>query len=282
MVRWLPNEIAELLRVDPEVRILIVEGEGDLRFWRRMVPESERRSTQVYSITTVEIESESTGNKDRALTFARFCSSIKHSDRIHFFLDGDSDAALGIKHPVNVTLTDGRDMESYCLDSFVTEVIFDCGVSSKQLVRQQFSNSVVSALRPIGNLRNASQRKKLGLPINGSIGDGRLKKSLSIEKNGTVTCDFNRLFSSIDGKCRDHGIETHNLHALIDEENRVTSSLPNMLIVHGKDLVAFFAKVLDIDMEQCHRICSLSMSSRQDVMRSYPNMASVEGWVRQA
>jgi hypothetical protein len=59
------GELFADLKNDPKMRILFVEGNRDLAFWREIVPLSKRKDTVIYSIGVIEVKVETGGERGR-------------------------------------------------------------------------------------------------------------------------------------------------------------------------------------------------------------------------
>jgi len=112
---WTVAEFADELERDPRRRVLIVEGNRDVAFWKVIVPVMLRGDTVIYPISEILADPVSGGERGRLLWYARTIGETLLAQRLSFFADADNDRVLQIPQPKNVTLTDGRDLESYAL-----------------------------------------------------------------------------------------------------------------------------------------------------------------------
>ena len=98
---------------DEEIQLLFVEGNTDLRFWSLLVPMSQRTRTIIYAIDCIEVRDAPNSTRDRAIVLAQRLLETEVRERVRFFLDADADRLLGRPCPLNVILTDFRDLEAY-------------------------------------------------------------------------------------------------------------------------------------------------------------------------
>jgi Protein of unknown function (DUF4435) len=267
------------LELDLTRRVLIVEGSRDLAFWRELVPSLERGDTVIYPISVIECESAEGGERGRLLCIARAVLTSHSSCRVLFFADADYDRILGRGEPSNVVLTDGRDLESYGLTQACFKRLCVRGIGMDETAAKPVFDHVVEVTRPIGMLRVASTRAQLELPFQRTLERRGLRRFL-LGDEFDARVDIEKLISTLLQNANLSLAKKGEVGKLLQRENEALRDIGHDQIVHGKDFTRALACCLDLDEKQIERLLFLSMDFPE--IASRPNIAQVQGWVRQA
>jgi hypothetical protein len=200
------------------------------------------------------------------------------ASRIWFFVDADYDRVLSIVPPSNVTLTDGRDLESYAL--FQRECLE--GVCTKAFARDEgVTSKVRSYIRKFGlilsAIRLSSIRQSWRLPVQKTLE----KKGLGRFITGNIDHANIDVVKIIRTLIQNSAMGLGQLAEVVckykDEYDNI-ASMSDGEIIHGKDLSNILAWYFSVDREQVERIIFSCINYEE--IRRYPNISSTEKWVR--
>lgn len=265
---------------DKDRRILFVEGLRDVSFWKMIVPLPERGDTVVYAINEIELNVKlEGGERGKLMHFASLLKAQSVSSRVCFFADADFDRILKRPVPENVTLTDFRDLEAYGLADVCLDKLCSAGLTRKDGYGLAVFECAVRVSRPAGVLRVASERKTLKLPFQKTVEKDGLKRFLT--KVGLdATLDIAKLIRVL-LQNSDHGLSKFSeVESLFEEELLKLANEVDAQIIHGKDFTFVLAAVLALDRDQIERLLFLSLD--MGMVKSMPNVAKIEAWIRNA
>lgn len=235
-----PKAIITAHLMDPGRKDLYVEGHSDRLFLNWIVAHERKEDARVLEITTVELPNCSLGGeRGRLIVFADIVRNTNADVKIAFFADADHDRILGRLLPENVWLTDGRDMEGYLLREDCFRKVIQVGLHSEAVNPVALLSEVLKHGRTLGLLRLTSEIYDLHLPFQ-KTKLGRYMNvqgfSLSLDIKGymrAVLQQGNRSLSELDS-INAHVAETSSRYANISDAE----------LVHGKDLMDIFEKIL--------------------------------------
>lgn len=277
-------EFALFLQEDPDLRILLVEGNRDLIFWRALVPELERSNVAIYKIGSLEINVDHGGERGRLIKCAEVFETHDNCDRVRIFADADASRILDQHLPDNVILTDGRDLESYGLSRECVHSICVTGFGMRVEVADNVWAGITPGLRPVGVLRVAAERQGWKLPFNRTFDRpgrdrGGLKRYL-LQSGSTSTVDMRRLMQSLIQNADPVPVDPGGLAKEFEDETRRLEALPDNQIVHGKDFVSYLRWRLQCTYDQATAYLNLGMAVILDTIRDNTNLSLAERWVR--
>ena len=205
---------------------LIVEGQtADLRVYKRLIDSEQAQATPAH-------------NKNNALAALKILEDA-HFDGVVVIVDADFWRLEGVEPTSpNLFITDTHDLETMLLESPSLEKLLD-EFGSEQKIANFIANSkmnlrqaLLTAARPIGYLRWASQRNDLSLTFEGIV------FSRFIDRN-TLHIDTGELIREVKNKSRRHDLSDSNLQ---DKINELTDSKHNSWdICCGHDLVSILS-----------------------------------------
>ena len=278
-MRWSLAELRQFLREDESLRILFVEGSTDVLLWKHIVPIPDRNNTVVYSIESVEVEVDAGGNRQRVVQLASLTEQWDEANRLNFFVDADYNRYKGTDTSSRVTLTDGRDVESYVLDEDAMTCLAQLGLGLNMSAVNVLKGSINALLRPVGLLRIASEQNDWKLPFQSCFKEGSLRRFFS-ERRGVHRVDFSRLVASIEGLLDVGTVSRTDLTLATTTLDEKLADEPSAYIIHGKDLVSFFSYFFKISLEAASGLIALSIATCSEMRRRNPNLRLIEAWVR--
>ncbi len=276
-MRMTPNDLQQLLMSDTDLRVLFVEGVTDVTLWKLFVPVVERESGTVYSIDEIDLVVDAGGNKARVLELARITADWPEADRLHYFVDSDFDRILGFEHIARVTTTDGRDIESYALDTEVLDCLCDIGVGGVKTTSDEISSQVDLLLRPVSEVRIASLSRNWSLPFQETLADGSLKRFFR-QRRGVAELDRGALLQALASRAQAY-VSDEELIAESDAFKESLNALPAFEIIHGKDLIALLGWALALPLHVIQGLMVLSMNACSSALGRHPNISKVREWV---
>lgn len=285
MMRWTVQELFSELRRDSTRRVLFIEGKRDQQFWHFLVPTNERVDTTIYTIGRVECADVEGGERGRLLWFAGIVADSEFSHRIAFFADEDAAGILGQAVPDNVTLTDGRDFESYGCNEDCFDHINSVSFQNPPGAGKQLLDQIGEKIRPVGLLRIASARKGYRLPFRKTLNEATFNRCVKL-RGDAVVVDLDKAYNILltNGRRRTpillHGLAACDLHEIVADEEKTLKDMPHSKIIHGKDLVAALAVAFAVEWQEMERHFFAAVIYHLDLVRQSPNLARVESWVR--
>lgn len=284
-MEWTLEEFIEEMRVDAARRVLFVEGDHDLSFWRALVPVSDRLDTVIYKIGSLRRHVEIGGERGRIMAIAQELLAHPFSDRIRFFADADMDRVLGVEVPANVILTDGRDREAYLLCPEGYCALCETGFNKTEAFTRDTEQLVSVLLRPLATLRVLSARNGMDLPFQRTLHprdnvNGQLRRYLS-GRGAAARVDVEKLVRAL---LQNGGIAVNKMEGVardLEDEAARLQELQNDQVVHGKDLIAFVAWRLGCTVDVAQACVNLATASIVSAIRTKPLLQSAEAWARQ-
>jgi len=274
----LRKTISELfvdLKNDPKMRILFVEGNRDLAFWREIVPLRERKDTVIYSIGVIDVEVKTGGERGRLIRLAEIVNDSEFRLRIRFFADAVCDRLLARERLETVILTDGRDLESYTLSNSCFEKLWLTGVAGAVGEDKKLLSSVINLAKPIGILRVVSEKYQMNLPFQRLFEKG-WKRFLTGNRFDR-TLDFKKLMRTLLQLKHNSLKDYDDLNRIFETENDSFNQFDSIQIIHGKDLIGILEVLLSIDRQLVETMLYLSLN--YDEVRFYPNIMQVVTWI---
>jgi len=275
---WTIKEFIVELSRDPARRVLFVEGTRDIAFWRSLFPQSERRDTVIYTISKIKSPGPG-GERGRLMRCAHAISGTEIDDRVRFFADADFDRVFLVVCPENVTLTDGRDLESYGLNRTCMIRLSLTGLAISEAAAEQVLPCVLKLGRSIAMVRIASERKKLNLPFQRTIGKKELRKLVDDDGAGSVI-NIDKLITTLhqNASMAINGARLEEVKGFVAAEEAGLKAFADDQVVHGKDATDILAWMFDAGAEEIERLWFACMNY-QDIA-AHPNISTVIAWLR--
>jgi hypothetical protein len=250
---WTVAEFANELERDPTRRVLFVEGNRDVVFWKVIVPTMQRGDTVIYPISEILADQVDGGERGRLIWYARTVAETLIAGRVSFFADADNDRILQIPLPENVTLTDGRDLESYALSECCMIRLGLQGIGTPEHEAATLLSVVVAVTRPIGVLRIMAARKGIGLAFQRTLRESRIRRFLQGDYLG-VTLDVDRLLSTLLQNSNISLARKDDFSAWLAAETERCRRFEDNEIIHGKDFVAALASIFGMQPETMEKL----------------------------
>jgi hypothetical protein len=160
-----PASVFAAHSMDPSRCELYVEGVRDRRFLNWLVGSSLNPNAIVHEIDVVDLPDIAVGGqRERVLVFGRLAEQA-NIPTIRCFVDADMDRMINRAASSNVWLTDGRDLESYCLCRECVDKAWRLGVNANEVDAEALLEEVLRVAFLIGELRYASYADDLDLPF---------------------------------------------------------------------------------------------------------------------
>lgn len=276
-MRWSIDEFFLELQSDPQRKVLFVEGNRDLAFWRDVVPVSERVNTVVYSISSIEVKIEKGGERGRLLALALLAAASTCDSRIRFFADADYDEILDNPIPTNVITTDGKDLESYAINCECIDYLIDIGFASLSDRLKNSYYDLCKIARPLAYLRILSERNQLDLPFQRTLEDGKMAKYIDLKD---FSLKVQPLIRSLLPNCGMSLSRLDEISGFYAEEMRAQSTRPSEKLIHGKDFIQILALHTRDTAEAADRYLFLTISRFKNEIRRMPKIGMAENWIR--
>lgn len=277
-MRWLVPELQALLRQDVVMRILMVEGNFDITLWKHLVPIAQRMNVSVYSVGSVDVPIAEGGEKQRVVELARRCEDWPESARIRFFADADFDRFIPVDHPANLTLTDGRDAEAYALDSDVLACLCETGAGEPERQAETAQRVLPILLRPVGILRICDARNGWQLPFQETFAGGTIKRFFRFRR-GEYSLQLRNMVDALIRRV-DEPPALEEVLRSVEAEAEAQREISDWQVIHGKDLIAFFAWYFEIPLKVAGGLVALSIATSSHSVLRHENIGEVERWVR--
>lgn len=275
-IRRKPEAHIKSLEMDPDRRILVVEGLEDRLLLEYICGKNKSKDSIILEISSVDIDiSVEDGNRGRVIHFASLCNS--KSDRISFFIDRDYQFVRNATLPSNVILTDYRDVEAYLLEETNIEKFIKIGLNTDKIGASSFYDEISKA-RYFGFLRITSIERELKLAVNKT--NERLSKYIDISKEYDISILEDNYLTVIIQNTTERKYEKEELKKWMLEITEKYKDIDKRYIIHGKDLLSFISEV-------CNKIISSKgnidkvfwMSFDKDNINQYPNLMSVVNFI---
>ncbi|HEY2034674.1 MAG TPA: hypothetical protein VGH02_13400 [Rhizomicrobium sp.] len=277
-MNWKLNELLFELAEDPKRRILFVEGERDLIFWKRLIPKSFRKDTEIYPISVMQCADVDGGERGRLMWCARqFLTTDKYL-RVLFFADADWDRILSRPCPLNTYFTDGRDMESYGLTVGHFEHLASTGFRLSEHEASGLYKFTVDTVKPLSLLRIVSEQKGLRLPFQKTLGE-RFSRYFE-GKKFSIIFDIDRLLAALLNRGGISLSRAADILQNVEDERRKLSSTSDEQVLHGKDVLGFLAYFFGTDVMPIEAAYFLALD-RAAICRK-EIISLVSGWMTKA
>jgi len=274
-MKWEIPELVGELRLDGERKVLFVEGNADLALWRSLLPEGERGNVVVYPIAVVAVAADG-GERGRLIELARVVSTLGLAHRVHFFADADFDRLLGREVPDSVSLTDGRDRESYLLLCDGIEEVC-CGEACPIEAARKTKNFLTESGLPIAVLRVASERLELKLPFQKTLEKG-IGRFMDRKAERLMPKRFKEaVFQNGPGLGA-----MRDFHMEMEEIVRGLEAEPVHELLHGRDLLLLLAWKHEWRLPETERIVSMALRAKAREIANMPSVAGVIRWAKAA
>lgn len=273
---WTVEEFFFELRQDAARRVVFVEGNRDLAFWKRLVPVLERGDTVFYPISMIQMSGKAGGERGRLMSCAALFNDSEYSSRIRLFADADFDRILENAVPDGVVLTDGRDLEAYAMHSACIEKFCVQGLALNECDPDSLLKKAIELSRPVATLRVFSERSKCRLPFKRTLRDGLGR--FTVQEEGELKVDVRRLTSVL---LQNAQISLARLNDFLDGFGGETEKIkgwPDQQVIHGKDFCLALGLLLELE-ESVVEAC-LFLSVEKDYLLTFPNIMLVVNWVR--
>lgn len=279
-MRWKPNELLYEMQHDKLRRILFVEGIRDQAFWGGTISPQCRAGTVIYPISSLKIDQGTGGERGRLLRAAAIFEDSPAAERIHFVADTDADRILNKRVKQNITLTDGRDLESYALSPSCLGHLCDTAFPISGITQAELLLQVSTILKPIGILRIVSDRHGLRLPFQQTFERQNGLSRFITGTGPTAQLDLQRLVTVLIQN------SSHQLNIIqtvltdFERESVALAATPIEQTVHGKDLLRLLAWRFGVSVLEIERL--LFVSIKLDVQRilQLPNIGIIQNWLR--
>lgn len=273
------NELLTEFKMDPSRKTLFVEGRRDLSFWRRIVPASRRNNTIINTISTVCVPEAEGGERGRLKCLATATEQIVPVDRMRFFADADFDRLLSRVLPINMLITDGKDLESYlfnekCFDKLLLE-----GLARDTPDVQTLLSLISDTGRKLGILRLVSEKYNLKLPFQKTFENPKPGLERYVKyRAGSIVFDFDKALTALIQNSSDIGLKQLNQIKLYHQtETQVCLAIPDHQLVHGKDLLILMAIILGIERDSAAPLLFLCFDPTD--VRLYDNLNEINSWL---
>jgi hypothetical protein len=259
-VRRDPKAIVAAHRFDPARKELYVEGSSDRLFLTWLTAGTRHVNARIIEISSVNIPSTAGGERGRLISFAEYVAST--AARILVFADADTDRLRNVSSPVNVLLTDARDMEAYVLRYECVEKIARLGLASEHVDVQRFVLDVTATSRVCGAIRFASDADGLNLPFQKVTVDRYARV-----RNGEFEVDLRGFVQTL---LQAAGISIREVERVIARGHEIATLFGNTPdLVHGKDamrLADVYLKRHDVRPDEARRMlwCAFERSWAHD------------------
>ncbi|MBL0109726.1 MAG: DUF4435 domain-containing protein [Saprospiraceae bacterium] len=181
------------LEMDPDRKMLIVEGREDRLFIEYLSDNQLDNNLMILEIDSIDItENIEGGNRGRLLYFAKL--SPEDTDRLKFFIDKDYSQYIGEEIPKKITETDFKDIESYLIDEDCINKFLKIGIKTEKINTLDFLSEIKKA-QYFGFVRIASLKSGYNLSVNKT--NEKLAKYLSIVANGKVEIKSKEYLTSL-------------------------------------------------------------------------------------
>lgn len=275
---WTFDELIFELGEDPERRIMFVEGIRDLALWWNLLPPMERQNTVVYPAAYLKIDDAEGGYRGRLVRFAEYLRGTDVADRVAFFIDADWDRVLGRECLPSVFMTDGRDIESYAITQQVFRYLMIVGFGKSEQDADGILGCIGDGVRDIAAFRIFSDREGVRLPFSKTL-PGRMSRYID-KVSGRTVLKSEKFCSAL---LQNAGISLSRRDEILGKisgEIRNIGELPDMQVLHGKDLVEILSIKLESHIDEMGRMIFLSICSSVEHLRSFPEISRAETWAR--
>lgn len=238
MIRRTTAAHLKSLELDPERKLLIVEGKEDRLFVEYLCGQEIDSNLVILEIQSIEIDAQvEEGNRGRILYFASLTDP--QTERIKFFIDRDYSPYLGLEIPANITQTDYKDLETYLLSVDCFNKLLKIGIKTDKIDSEKFLNEAKKASY-FGFVRISSLKSGLNLSVNET--NKNIRKYITVSNSFDVSINKTKYLTALlqnsNNKTTIKDLKTiidSNIEDLIDEGIEY--------IIHGKDLLAFVTEI---------------------------------------
>jgi hypothetical protein len=263
---------------DKQAMILFVEGASDTQFMSRLVPNSERVNTTVYSIDSVEIPTPVLGgNRGRLIWLADQLRGEAHLlGRVLCLIDADNDYITGVSRAHPILITDYCDLESYVMnDCSLAHILFHFGeeISNignlKTLIYRCCEK--IKILRVVNEIGGFEMR--INFSVEGKVGRHLTGAGFSTDINETKLTQS--IFSNSTANSSDRA-------AITAEVLRIRSIMtaPPEHVLHAKDMTDVVSSLFKVSRDEVARVIMSAISACLHAIRNLPNVSRMELFLR--
>lgn len=238
MIRRDPIAHLKSLEMDPDRKLLIVEGKEDRLFVEYLCGQDIDSDLVILEIQSVEIDAQvEGGNRGRILYFAGLTDP--QTERIKFFIDRDYSSYLGMDVPANITNTDYKDLETYLLNVDCFEKLIKVGIKTDRIDSNKFFNEAKKASY-FGFVRISSLKSGLNLAVNET--NENIRRYINVSNTFDVSINDTRYLTAL--------LQNSNIRTSItDLKLIINSNIEDLkdeeleFIIHGKDLLSVVSEI---------------------------------------
>jgi len=267
-IRREPEAHIQSLKMDPERRIMVVEGKEDRLLLEHICDNELDNNTIILEIESVELPDKiDGGNRGRIIHFALLSEAFLN--QIKFFIDKDYSSFIGEVLPKNVITTDYRDIENYLFELNSVDKFLKIGLKTEKLSANQLLNQIYKA-KDFGIIRITSLINELKLSINKT--NEKLSKYITIDDDFNINIDYDKyLVSLIQNTSSKH--ELKELKSQIDNIRKQQNSESVRNLIHGKDALSIIQLIsLKINKKNTNIESAFWMSFEPKNLGSYEKL----------
>lgn len=272
MLRRDPEAIIAAFELDPERRVLYVEGTSDQAFFNWLTKKSLNSNSMVSCIDEVNLPAtgsdDSGGNRGRLL---RFLMQVQNEGvSIAGFVDKDQDHLLGNESSLaNVFYTDFRDRESYVFFEENLDTALRMGVGLPTVEASELLKSTFETSLKLAAIRLVSEKRKLKLPVSSTNWD----KHVTARKGIVQAVDLDRIVNQLFQQANHSLKQKKSVLGEVLSTVEALSKYDPRQVVHGKDTMRILDrqfKSLRVKVDDVSIV--LKATFRPELISSFPNL----------
>jgi len=272
MLRRDPEAIIAAFELDPERRVLYVEGTSDQAFFNWLTKKSLNSNSMVSCIDEVNLPAtgsdDSGGNRGRLL---RFLMQVQNEGvSIAGFVDKDQDHLLGNESSLaNVFYTDFRDRESYVFFEENLDTALRMGVGLHTVEASELLKSTFETSLKLAAIRLVSEKRKLKLPVSSTNWD----KHVTARKGIVQAVDLDRIVNQLFQQANHSLKQKKSVLGEVLSTVEALSKYDPRQVVHGKDTMRILDrqfKSLRVKVDDVSIV--LKATFRPELISSFPNL----------
>jgi hypothetical protein len=271
MIKRDPIAHLKSLEMDPDRKLLIVEGKEDRLFVEYLCGQDIDSDLVILEIQSVEIDAQvEGGNRGRILYFAGLTDP--QTERIKFFIDRDYSSYLGLDVPVNITQTDYKDLETYLLNADCLDKLIKIGIKTDRIDSNKFFNEAKKASY-FGFVRISSLKSGLNLSVNET--NENIRRYINVSNTFDVSINDTRYLTALLQN-------SNNRTSISDLKTIINSNIEDLkdeeleFIIHGKDLLSLVTEIcfkLGSDRENIDNLFWMSFDKTK--IEEYKNLNEI-------
>jgi len=261
-----------------DIFLLLVEGNTDIRFWSLLAPIALRNRTVIYPIDRIDVPGGPRSARGRALFLADRLRQTEVSDRVKFFLDADADHLLGRNCPLNVILTDYRDLEAYAFHvEAMRSVLFSFGHDPDGA---EAALAVLGRIvRPCGLVRLMDEIHQLALPFQRTWRSGLTRQIKGAKQDPQVPTSilFRALLQNADISLSRLTWAEGCLQAVAADY----AAVDTLSLAHGKDLISAISWRFTVGYDEAERAVLAALAESRHRILQQPQLRLAHDFVLQ-